>query len=120
MQEEILQREEPLQNEVQNWKSKATLCEKECDSVASTKSKTQSEHNKLFQKQSQESSIIKHLKCQLSIMEDSIDDAVQSERVKSNDELRNVREAMIKILVKERKSMKIEIKKNDDKARALL
>lgn len=120
LQEEMLQREESLQNEVQNWKSKAISYKTESDSVTSTQSKIQSEYNKLLQKQTQASSIIKHLKRQLSTMEDRIDDAVQSERVKANDELRNVREAMMKILVKERKLMKMEMKKNNDKVRALL
>ena len=53
-------------------------------------------------------------------MEDLIDDAAQSERVKGNDELRNVREATMKILVKESKSMEMEVKKNNDKVRAFL
>ena len=52
-------------------------------------------------------------------MEDRIDHAAQSDRVKANDELSNVREAMMKILINESKLMKMEMKKNDDKVCAL-
>lgn len=53
-------------------------------------------------------------------MGDRINDAVQSERIKHNAELRNVREVMMKILVKEIILMKMEMKKNNDKVRVLL
>ena len=53
-------------------------------------------------------------------MEDRIGDNVQSERIKANDELRNVKEAMMKILVKERTFMTMKMKKNNDKVRTLL
>ena len=119
-QEEMSKREANLENEIQNWKNKALTYETEIENISQSQSKTQSNYDKLQQKQNQLMSIIRNLKRELSTMEDRIDDAVQSERNKANDELRNVREAMMKILVKERKLMKMEMKKNNDRVRALL
>ena len=53
-------------------------------------------------------------------MEIRVDDDEKSECVKANDELRNIKEAIMTILVQDSMLMKMEMKKNNDKAHDLL
>jgi hypothetical protein len=65
-------------------------------------------------------STTKQLREQLRESQQSLDSAVQVERRKANDELARVREAMVTVLERERRLMRVQVMKQAAEVRSLL
>merc|ERR1711862_325115 len=83
-------------------------------SLTTKQTQTIKECNTILKKQK---SIIKHLKNDINTIQENYKYQRKNDKEKANIELKNLKDAMMLILIKERKLMKLEIQKNNDKIR---